>query len=558
MKIIAESAFNHQGNLDYLIQLATAAKTAGADYFTVQIYNTDHFCDPEYSKYQICKETEHTAKNWELLYNHCIVIGMQIIPCVLDDWALNLIEEWEFDYIKLHATDLLNIPFLETIKQKHYPVILETQCATQKDIDEAMAVIGNQVAVLFHGFSNYPTEYDDLNLNALDYIRKKWGKPVGFADHTQDTLGVPVMLLAKGTEFIEKHITLSRNDRQYDWQVSLEPHEFAVLVHNVRQYTKTLGSGYKHPVANELPFRTIMYKKFTGEIDSPTVVRSNNGADYYDWKYRNFDRRKVVGAVIARLKSQRLKQKVFLPLQNDLMVFDMISRVSTSKKLSAVILASSWLDEDSPLLQEGEKRGIETYAGDPISVVERLISVAESQNAWGVFRITGDNPLTDPVIIDNMIDLFTEHHLDYVRANNLPFGITAELFSVKYLINLYNKMVNPLQSEYLTWFVLLDKEGRKGAIDFNSDHPSLFKVNYSVDYEAEYNRVKRLISKTGKQDFTSISLRDIVENSEFDNLMDSESEIKLPGQTKMKYMDFIKELKSMDYIVRKTLSLGDL
>lgn len=558
MKIIAESAFNHQGNLDYLLKLASEAKTAGADYFTVQIYNTDFFCDRAYSKYQICKETEHSAEHWAELYRHCQSIEMELIPCVLDNWALDLIGTWKFDYIKLHATDLLNIPFLLSIKEKKYPVILETQCATKKDINEALSILGDQVSVLFHGFSNYPTEYDDLNLNALDYLKLEWGKPTGFADHTQDTLGIPVMLLAKGTDFIEKHITISRNDRQYDWQVSLEPHEFAVMVNNIRQYSKTLGSGYKHPVKNEMPFRTVMYKKYTNDIQTPLIVRSNSGADFYDWKYRNYDRKKIVGAVIARLKSQRLKQKVFLPLCNDLMVFDMISRVKTSKKLSGVVLASSWLDEDKPLLSEGEKRGIPTFGGDPLSVVERLISVAESSQAWGVFRITGDNPLTDPVIIDHMIDLFTDNQLDYVRANNLPFGITAELFSVKYLIDLYKKMLNPLQSEYLTWFVLLDKEGRKGAIDFSYPNPSLFRINYSVDYEAEYIRVRKLITQTGKSDFKSVTLSDIISNSEFHELMDTESEIKLPGGTKMKYMDFIRELKTMDYVVRKPLSLGDL
>ena len=44
MKIIAESAFNHNGNLNYLLELANAAKKSRSDYFTVQVYNTDAFC----------------------------------------------------------------------------------------------------------------------------------------------------------------------------------------------------------------------------------------------------------------------------------------------------------------------------------------------------------------------------------------------------------------------------------------------------------------------------------------------------------------------------------
>ncbi|MBN8704511.1 MAG: N-acetylneuraminate synthase family protein [Bacteroidetes bacterium] len=559
MKIIAESAFNHQGNLDYLLKMASAAKLAGADLFTVQIYNTEKFCVKEYSKYKICLDTQLTPANWDQLFAHCRTIELNLIPCILDDDALEIIKPYNFPIVKIHATDLLNEPFLKKISQLNYKILLETQCATIKDIELALGWVGDKIEAIFHGFSNYPTELDDMNLDALDFLRSKFNKPVGFADHSLDSLGIPVMLLAKKVDYLEKHITLSRNDRHFDWQVSLEPDEFTIMVSNIRKYTKALGSGYKHPVKNELPYRTIMYKKFvTGSNGELSIIRSDNGQTYYEWNYDSFDKNRVVGAIIARLKSQRFKQKVLKPLHNDMLIFDLIERVKTSAFLGNVILASSYLEEDKPLLDEAKKRNIPTYGGDPLSVIERLISVAEQEKAYGVFRITGDNPLTDPTIIDRMISLFRENQLDYVRTNNLPFGITAELFSVKYLTSLMIEMDDPRQSEYLTWFVLKDTKGKKGALDFKSDHRELFKVNYSVDYEADYNRVKSLLSRIGKIDFKAITLKEIIEKSDFNELLDLNSEIKLPGGVKMKYIDFISALKSMNYFVREEISLDKI
>ena len=60
MKIIAESAFNHSGSLDYLLKLSDVAKESEADIFTVQVMNVDNFCVKEYERYPIYKDTEFT------------------------------------------------------------------------------------------------------------------------------------------------------------------------------------------------------------------------------------------------------------------------------------------------------------------------------------------------------------------------------------------------------------------------------------------------------------------------------------------------------------------
>ena len=78
MKVIAESAYNHQGNFNYLKELAQAAKNSGADYFTVQMMNVEEFCTKEYSKYQLYKDTEFTTNQWVELFDYCKTINVGI------------------------------------------------------------------------------------------------------------------------------------------------------------------------------------------------------------------------------------------------------------------------------------------------------------------------------------------------------------------------------------------------------------------------------------------------------------------------------------------------
>ena len=56
MRIIAESAFNHNGDVNYLLELAKEAKETKTDYFTFQVMNVTEFCTKDYSKYLLYKE----------------------------------------------------------------------------------------------------------------------------------------------------------------------------------------------------------------------------------------------------------------------------------------------------------------------------------------------------------------------------------------------------------------------------------------------------------------------------------------------------------------------
>lgn len=556
MKIIGESAFNHNGNVQYLLDLALQSKMAGADFFTVQVYDLKSFCVPDYSKFEICKKVELGFEQWTSFFKYAKENEIEIIPCTLDEKSFDFCLKLGFDLIKIHATDLLNKPLLYKIAKSDCKIILETQCATKRDIKIAVDILKDKIEAIFHGFSDYPTEFKNLNINALNDIKNSWPQfKTGFADHTLDTLGIPVMILAKGIDYLEKHITLDRSTRNYDWQVSLEPYEFRIMVQNIKKYEESLGKSFKHPEKSELKYRDIMYKKY---LTNGTVIRSDNGMDYYENLSRTYKKDKIIATIIARLKSKRLSKKIFLPFNSDFLVFDLISRVSCSKKINKVILATSFLDEDREIIDESVKRGVEVYPGDPDSVIDRMLDLAENEKAGAVFRITGDNPFTDPFLIDQMINLYIDHDLEYVRANNLPFGVTAELFSINYLYRLYYELENPYQTEYLTWFVMQDNKSVKGCIDFNFPNPDLKRVGYSVDYPEDYQKCINLLKAIGKSDIKNITLKDIIDNTQFDNLIDLKTKLKLPENQSISYKEYFNRLDNMNYKVRKKLNYNAL
>lgn len=551
MKIIAESAFNHNGSLQYLKELALAAKNAGTDFFTVQVMNVNNFCTDSYSKYEIYKTTEFTKDEWYEIFDYCNSINLQVIPCVLEETSLQWCIDYGYTLIKIHATDITNKPLLLKISENDsVKIILETQCATIFEIKYALNILGNEkIEALFTGYSNYPSEVEELNLNVLDTFKRDFSFKTGFADHSLDTSEIPLIALAKGCSYLEKHITLSRNNRNYDWQVSLYPHEFAVMVNIIKHYSLALGDGVKHPTVNEKPYRNIMYKKVVN--NSLALKRANDGEYFLDNEINSFSTSSVVVALIARLKSQRLKQKVLLPFCEHELIIDLFSRISKSDKYK-VFIATSTLPEDNPLVELFEHKDLPLYRGDAVSVIDRMLDLAYQQKAGAIFRVTGDNPFTDPTLMEKMLLLLQDNNLDYVKTNNIPFGVGAELFSTSYLWRLYKKLETTKFSEYLTWYVLKDEEVRMGCIDVETAFP-IQLVNLSVDLKEDYERCKILLSNINKKSFSTITLADILKNIDKLDVVDTSKEIKLPGGITVSLMDYLDEFDKKQYIKREKI-----
>jgi len=77
-----------------------------------------------------------------------------------------------------------------------------------------------------HGFQNYPTKYQYINLNRINRLKKKFNLPVGYADHTKwDDKNNELITIAgfmKGANIIEKHISINPGDKRIDYESSID------------------------------------------------------------------------------------------------------------------------------------------------------------------------------------------------------------------------------------------------------------------------------------------------------------------------------------------------
>ena len=173
--------------------------------------------------------------------------------------------------------------------------------------------------------------------------------------------------------------------------------------------------------------------------------------------------KKVVAIIQARMGSTRLPGKVLRMLAGKPMLAQEIERVKESKKIDSLVLATSDQSQDDPVAALGESAGVKVFRGSEQDVLERYYLAAKVAGATVVVRLTGDCPLHDPKVIDEVIEHFLAEGLDYTYIpTNYPEGVDTEVFSFKALEQAWKDARLPSEREHVTPYI--------------RNHPELFKV----------------------------------------------------------------------------------
>ena len=109
---------------------------------------------------------------------------------------------------------------------------------------------------------------EDVNLRAIETLRREFKLPVGLSDHTPG-ITVPIAAVALGACVIEKHFTMDKNLPGPDHQASLEPHEFTQMVKAIRQVEKAMGDGNKTPTEGEKQIQKVARRSIVAAVNIP-------------------------------------------------------------------------------------------------------------------------------------------------------------------------------------------------------------------------------------------------------------------------------------------------
>jgi pseudaminic acid synthase len=264
--IIAEMSGNHGGSLDRAIEIIRAIKRSGADAVKLQTYTADTItlnskaadfllpAESEWSSFETLHDLygeAYTPWEWhQQLFEVARGLNLEIFSSPFDESAVDFLESLDAPAYKIASPEINHIPLLKKVASTHKPVIISTGLAELADIDRALFTLkefGSGEVAILKCTTQYPASLENLNLNNIPFLGRRYGVPVGLSDHSVGNLAA-ILAVATGASIVEKHFTLSDDIQTVDSFFSSGENDFAELIKEIRKSEIALGSHeYKIP-----------------------------------------------------------------------------------------------------------------------------------------------------------------------------------------------------------------------------------------------------------------------------------------------------------------------
>ena len=137
--------------------------------------------------------------------------------------------------------------------------------------------------------------------------------------------------------------------------------------------------------------------------------------------------------------------------------------------------------------------GYSVEKGSENNVLERFYLTAAKYNADIVVRITGDCPLIDSKVVDDVIDLFLDNNLEYASNTNpptFPDGLDVEVMSFKSLKKAYKTATLDYDLEHVTPFIR-NNEVNQLNLSYLKDYSNL---RWTVDEEDDFKVIEEIFN----------------------------------------------------------------
>ena len=201
---------------------------------------------------------------------------------------------------------------------------------------------------------------------------------------------------------------------------------------------------------------------------------------------------KFVAIVQARMNSIRLPNKVMKPIGSIPMIEILLKRLSKSKLIDQIVLATSTDKKNRPLVKKVEQLGFTCIQGSELDVLDRYIKAAEQCKADVIIRITGDCPLVDPSLVDECIRRFKKTKVDYysnISPPTFPDGLDIEVIKYSALKKAAQETTKIYHREHVTLYLRESDIFTKSNYSHDED---LSGLRWTVDDPEDFDVISKV------------------------------------------------------------------
>ena len=211
------------------------------------------------------------------------------------------------------------------------------------------------------------------------------------------------------------------------------------------------------------------------------------------------------------MNSNRLPGKVLKELDGKPVLQILIERLSGSKFIDEVIIATTNGSADEKIEELGKSLKINTYRGSEDDVLGRVVGAVESVKGDIIVEITGDCPLMDPEVADKVIGEYLNNYPEYDYVTNIgyignsvreiPLGMDVRVFSFAELKRISEISDDPEDREHVSLYFF--RTGKDRYKLHNVKTPDKWKRDYNprlcLDTHEDFELIKTIYESLAKE-----------------------------------------------------------
>ena len=211
--------------------------------------------------------------------------------------------------------------------------------------------------------------------------------------------------------------------------------------------------------------------------------------------------------------STRLPGKVLMHVNGETILSSLLKQLSYSKLLNRKIIATTTDPEDDIIENFAKFNNVELFRGSNDDVLDRYYQCAKRFSLSHIVRITADNPLLDPEILDDVITLYKKGNFDYVdnfTKRTFPYGTEVEIFPFTVLEKVWKNSKTSYDREHVTSYIYNNpNEFSLKCMEHstNSSH-----LRWTVDKIEDLEFVRLICSKIKKRPILLDDIFNIINN----------------------------------------------
>lgn len=268
--VIAEMSGNHGNSYSNAEKLLVECARNGASAFKLQTYTPESMtldCNrPEYivndgpwvgrNLFDLYSEGQTPASWLPDLFGAARNLDISIFSSPFSPRDVEILEALEVSAYKVASFEINYTQLLRAIGNTRKPVIFSTGLAKLDEIEYALETLTNAGASdisILKCSTSYPARIESLNLATIPYLKKKYGKPVGFSDHTIGN-NAAIGAVSIGATILEKHVKLDEDSTSVDASFSLSISDLPSYIKAVTEAALSVGEVQDGPTLDEFGY----------------------------------------------------------------------------------------------------------------------------------------------------------------------------------------------------------------------------------------------------------------------------------------------------------------